>query len=156
MADPWCDNPNSSSSSDPNALGDATALSFEDNFEPAVGGDQQQPRDGRLPDSDSYLAALERRLRRIRTNPTVLEQLAERREACMQQLLNDSTASSYDQLDDSITNHELLRFIRPEQALSVAELAHLVKHDHLEGEQEEQQQDIKEGEESGTESSTSR
>lgn len=159
MADPWCDNPNSSSS-DPNALGDATALSFEDNFEPAVGGDQQQqPRDGRLPDSDSYLAALERRLRRIRTNPTVLEQLAERRGACMQQLLNDSTASSYDQLDERVEpvfNHELLRFIRPEQALSVAELAHLVKHDHLEGEQEEQQQDIKEGEESGTESSTSR
>lgn len=77
----------------------------------------------------------------------------------MQQLLNDSTASSYDQLDERVEpvfNHELLRFIRPEQALSVAELAHLVKHDHLEGEQEEQQQDIKEGEESGTESSTSR
>lgn len=78
----------------------------------------------------------------------------------MQQLLNDSGAAShhYDQLDEpaeSVFNHELLRLIRPEQALSAAELAHLVKHDHLEGEHQEEQQQ-QEGEESGTESSTSR
>lgn len=159
VADPWC-NPNPSS----DAICSAVQLQFEDNFEPTAVGDQQQPRDGRLPDSDSYLAALERRLRRLRTNPTVLQQLAERREACMQQLLNDSAAASqnYDQLDEPVFNHELLRIIRPEQALSAAELAHLLKHDHLEGEeaqeeQQQQQQDYgKEGEESGTESSTSR
>uniref|UniRef100_A0A1Q3FB14 Uncharacterized protein n=1 Tax=Culex tarsalis TaxID=7177 RepID=A0A1Q3FB14_CULTA len=159
LADPWC-NPNPTSAETSDAILSAAQLQFEDNFEPAVGDQQQQPRDGRLPDSDSYLAALERRLKRIKTNPTVLQQLAERREACMQHLLNDDTAAAstrYDQLDEPVFNHELLRIIRPEQALSAAELAHLVKHDHLEGEnQEEHQQQQQEGEESGTESSTSR
>lgn len=108
----------------------------------------------------SALSHAERRLKRIQTNPTVLQQLAERREACMQQLLNDPAAASqnYDQLDEPVFNHELLRLIRPAStALSAAELAHLLKHDHLEREEPEQQQDYgKEGEESGTESSTSR
>lgn len=160
--DPWC-NPNASSEAS-----DATQeLQFEDNFEPSAVPDQQHQPQGRLPDSDSYLATLERRLKRIKTNPTVLQQLAERREACMQQLLNDSSAASnsYDQLDEPVFNHELLRIFRPEQvALSAAELAHLVKYDQLEGEHEDEQQqqqqqgqpDYKEGEESGTESSTSR
>lgn len=169
LADPW-----SSGSSDSN--NDATAptsLQFEDNFEPsghttvvvssASSSDIQQPRDGRLPDSDSYLALLERRLKRIKTNPTVLQQLAERREACLQHLLNDSSVAirgdSELALDEPVNHHELLRFIRPEQALSVAELVHIVKYDHLEqeGTESEQLQDSgKEGEESGTESSTSR
>lgn len=154
-ADPWC-NPNSEPS-------DATQqqLQFEDNFEPSSAVPDQQQR---LADSDTYLAALERRLKRIKTNPTVLQQLAERREACMQQLLNDTSSNnSYDQLDEPVFNHELLRIIRPEQAISAAELAHLVKHDHLAEEHEDEQQqnqnqppDYKEGEESGTESSTSR
>uniref|UniRef100_A0A1Q3FF85 Uncharacterized protein n=1 Tax=Culex tarsalis TaxID=7177 RepID=A0A1Q3FF85_CULTA len=156
LADPWC-NPNPTSAETSDAILSAAQLQFEDNFEPAVGDQQQQPQDGRLPDSDSYLAALERRLKRIKTNPTVLQQLAERREACMQHLLNDDTASTrYDQLDEPVFNHELLRIIRPEQALSAAELAHLVKHDHLEGENQEEPQQQQEGEESGTESSTSR
>lgn len=172
LADPW-----SSGSSD--SIIDAaapTSLQFEDNFEPSAPGvsvsgassssssDIQQPRDGRLPDSDSYLALLERRLRRIRTNPTVLQQLAERREACMQHLLNDSSAAlradSELALDEPVNQHELLRFIRPEQALSVAELVHIVKYDHLEQEPTEPEHLLhdsgKEGEESGTESSTSR
>lgn len=157
QVDPWCN-----ASSDPS---DATQLQFEDNFEPpaVVRDSQQQPQDGRLPDSDSYLATLERRLKRIKSNPTVLQQLAERREACMQQLLNDTSAAAsngnYDEQLEYETpafNHELLRIIRPEQALSAAELVHLVKYDHLEGAEEEP--DCKEGgeEESGTESSTSR
>lgn len=160
-ADPWCSpNPGSEPS-------DATQqqLQFEDNFEPSSAVPDQQQR---LADSDTYLAALERRLKRIKTNPTVLQQLAERREACMQQLLNDTSSAAasnnYDQLDEPVFNHELLRIIRPEQAISAAELAHLVKHDHLAEEHEDEQQqqnqnqpaDYKEGEESGTESSTSR
>lgn len=167
LADPWSSTTGSSDSS--NGKPNAASLQFEDNFEPTVvhsnGGDNQQPRDGRLPDSDSYLAALERRLRRIRSNPTVLQQLAERREACMQHLLSDNSSTPARgnpelDLDEPVNNHELLRFIRPEQALSVAELVHLVKYDHLEQEpnapQEHEPDSGKEGEESGTESSTSR
>lgn len=162
-ADPWC-NPNPGS--EPSDATQQQQLQFEDNFEPSSAVPDQQQR---LADSDTYLAALERRLKRIKTNPTVLQQLAERREACMQQLLNDTssvaTSNNYDQLDEPVFNHELLRIIRPEQAISAAELAHLVKHDHLAEEHEDEQQqqqnqnqpaDYKEGEESGTESSTSR
>lgn len=160
LADPW-----SSSSSDSSKIihSDATSasLQFEDNFDQSSPSSQQQPQEGRLPDSDSYLAVLERRLKKLKTTPTVLQQLAERREACMQHLLNDGGATlraeSDLQLDEPVNNHELLRFIRPEQALSVAELVHLVKYDHHEQEPTEQEQDsCKEGEESGTESSTSR
>lgn len=161
-ADPWC-NPNPSS--EPSDATQHQQLQFEDNFEPSSAVPDQQQR---LADSETYLAALERRLKRIKTNPTVLQQLAERREACMQQLLNDTSSAAasnnYDQLDEPVFNHELLRIIRPEQAISAAELAHLVKHDHLAEEHEDEQQqqnqnqpaDYKEGEESGTESSTSR
>lgn len=85
----------------------------------------------------------------------------------MQHLLNDNSSTFARgnpelDLDEPVNNHELLRFIRPEQALSVAELVHLVKYDHLEQEpnqaphQEQEPDSGKEGEESGTESSTSR
>lgn len=102
-------------------------------------------------------------MKRIKTNPTVLQQLTERREACLEHLLNDNSVNirgdSELALDEPVNHHELLRFIRPEQALSVAELVHIVKYDHLEPEptESEHPQDfVKEGEESGTESSTSR
>ncbi|XP_055633115.1 uncharacterized protein LOC129773526 [Toxorhynchites rutilus septentrionalis] len=159
LADPW-------GSSDSSNIQNSTFLQFEDNFEltdvcVSSHSSLQQPQDGRLPDSDSYLALLERKLSKLKTNPTVLEQLTERREACMQYLLNDSQLScrtdSDLNLEEPVNNHELLRFIRPEQALSVAELVHLVKYDHLEPEPAEQEQErCREGEESGTESSTSR
>lgn len=161
LADPWSTGSSDSINSNPHS----TSLQFEDNFEPpgVCSSENQQPREGRLPDSDSYLAVLERRLKRIRSNPTVLQQLAERREACMQHLLNDNSSARRNsdlELDEPVNNHELLRFIRPEQALSVAELVHLIKYDHLEQEptahQEQEPDSGKEGEESGTESSTSR
>ncbi|XP_055590255.1 uncharacterized protein LOC129742380 [Uranotaenia lowii] len=175
-ADPWTGIGNNSIDRDSTEIGGsaeaASTLQFEDNFEPVVeasSNNNQLPRDGRLPDSDSYLATLESRLKRLKTNPSVLQQLAERREACMQHLLNDSTApigndlSLYLELDEPVNNREILRLIRPEQPLSVAEVVHLVNHDQLERQQQEQQ-DLaavefatgKDGEESGTESSTSR
>lgn len=136
-------------------------LEFEDNFNPPQLPplNPREPQDNRLPDSDNYLAALEKRLHRLKTNPTVLQQLAERREACMQSLLGGSTTLRSDAelvLEEPVTNIELLRFIRPEQALSQAEIVQLVQHDHLQLEADEQEAEAREGEESGTESSTSR
>lgn len=170
VADPW--NTNSNSSSDINQQGDSGSsyLQFEDNFEPPRTSEQsiQQPQEGRLPDSDNYLAVLERKLKRLKTNPSVLQQLAERREVCMQHLLNDSAHRRSDpsesdllELEEPVSNYEFLRFIKPEQALSVAELVNLVKYDHLEPDpantqEHEEAASGKEGEESGTESSTSR
>ncbi|GAB0086404.1 Coiled-coil domain containing protein 32 [Sergentomyia squamirostris] len=126
---------------------------FEDNFQPSSNCE-------RLPDSQEYLNRLESKLRRIKTDPGVLHQLAEKREACLQSLLEDCDEGVQANreidlnLDAPVTNtdfrpaQEIARFLRPEQALSVGEIVHLVQHDHLqvESEEEEQQQQPKEAE----------
>uniref|UniRef100_A0A182S5H4 Uncharacterized protein n=1 Tax=Anopheles maculatus TaxID=74869 RepID=A0A182S5H4_9DIPT len=138
----------------------ASSLEFEDNFIPEQPPlNPREPQDNRLPDSDNYLAALEKRLHRLRSNPNVLQQLAERREACMQSLLGGNITLRTDadlELEEPVNSNELLRFIRPEQALSQAEVVQLVQHDQLQLEAEEHAEELREGEESGTESSTSR
>lgn len=136
------------------------SLEFEDNFIPQQSSplNPREPQDNRLPDSDNYLATLEKRLHRLKHNPGVLQQLAERREACMQSLLAGSIALRTDadlELEEPVNSNELLRFIRPEQALSQAEVVQLVQHDQLQLDAEEYEESH-EGEESGTESSTSR
>ncbi|XP_052871288.1 uncharacterized protein LOC128276870 [Anopheles cruzii] len=129
------------------------SLEFEDNFDPKL--NPRQPQDNRLPDSDNYLAVLEKRLDRLKHSSSVLQQLSERREACMRSLLSDSTTLRGEllELEEPVNNSELLRFIRPVQALSQAEIVRLVHHDQL---QKEEHEESREGEESGTESSTSR
>ncbi|XP_050079169.1 uncharacterized protein LOC126566011 [Anopheles maculipalpis] len=138
----------------------ASSLAFEDNFSPEQPPlNPREPQDNRLPDSDNYLAALEKRLHRLRNNPNVLQQLTERREACMQSLLGGSVTLRTDAdlvLEEPVNSNELIRFIRPEQALSQAEVVQLVQHDQLQLEADEQAEETREGEESGTESSTSR
>uniref|UniRef100_A0A182W7E3 Sepiapterin reductase n=1 Tax=Anopheles minimus TaxID=112268 RepID=A0A182W7E3_9DIPT len=133
------------------------SLEFEDNFIPQQPPlNPREPQDNRLPDSDNYLAALEKRLHRLKNHPSVLQQLAERREACMQSLLGGNVALRTDadlELEEPVNSNELLRFIRPEQALSQAEVVQLVQHDQLQLEAEEHEE-TREGEESGTESST--
>uniref|UniRef100_A0A182NTM9 Sepiapterin reductase n=1 Tax=Anopheles dirus TaxID=7168 RepID=A0A182NTM9_9DIPT len=135
----------------------AASLEFEDNFIPQQPPlNPRQPQDNRLPDSDNYLAALEKRLHRLKHNPGVLQQLAERREACMQSLLAGSIALRTDadlELEEPVNSNELLRFIRPEQALSQAEVVQLVQHDQLQLDAEEYDESH-EGEESGTETTT--
>ncbi|XP_059616070.1 uncharacterized protein LOC132261308 [Phlebotomus argentipes] len=128
-----------------------TEIGFEDNF---------QPKSERLPDSQEYLDRLESKLRRIKKDPNVLRQLAEKREACLQSLLvdcGDGVQANREidlNLDAPVNStdfraaQEIARFLRPEQALSVGEVVHLVKHDQLqvESEEEEQQQQPKEAE----------
>uniref|UniRef100_A0A182JU63 Sepiapterin reductase n=1 Tax=Anopheles christyi TaxID=43041 RepID=A0A182JU63_9DIPT len=73
--------------------------------------------------------ASKKRLHRLRNNPSVLQQLAERREACMQTLLGGDAALRTDadlELEEPVNSNELLRFIRPEQALSQAEVVQLL------------------------------
>ncbi|EFA08712.1 hypothetical protein TcasGA2_TC006383 [Tribolium castaneum] len=70
---------------------------FEDNFVPSV-------RDT-LPDSDQYLATLEKRLRDIKNDPDFLKQLRAKREACLQNLLNGETQFERDDdLDAPVNN----------------------------------------------------
>lgn len=161
FADPWIEQDRQATNhlpSETRAVDDS--LEFEDNFIPQQLPplNPREPQDNRLPDSDNYLATLEKRLHRLKNAPTVLQQLAERREACMQSLLGGNVAFRSEaelELEEPVSNSELLRFIRPEQALSQAEIVQLVQHDQLQLEAEEYDEG-REGEESGTESSTSR
>lgn len=91
-------------------------------------------------------------MRRIKKDPSVLRQLAEKREACLQSLLVDCDSGVQENreidlnLDAPVSNtdfrpaQEIARFLHPEQALSVGEVVHLVKHDHLQVESEEEEQ----------------
>ncbi|XP_055678570.1 uncharacterized protein LOC129787208 [Lutzomyia longipalpis] len=139
-----------------------TEIGFEDNFQPARATSE------RLPDSKEYLDRLESKLRRIKNNPDVLRQLAEKREACLQSLLVDCSEEVQANrdidlnLDAPVGNpdfraaQEIARFLRPEQALSVGEVVHLVKHDHLQIESEEEEQQQQQAKEAEGESDGSR
>lgn len=78
----------------------------------------------------------EKKLNKLKTNSSVLQQLTERREACMENLLNGTIEleanTDLDFEDNSRTSHrQLVRHIIPEQAINSAELVHIIKHDHL-------------------------
>ncbi|XP_017779145.1 PREDICTED: uncharacterized protein LOC108564572 [Nicrophorus vespilloides] len=70
--DPWATTGNTETSQE-------VCSSFEDNFKP------ETPH---LPDSDQYLATLESKLQKIKNDPDILKQLAEKKESCMQQLIS--------------------------------------------------------------------
>lgn len=71
-------------------------------------------------------------MKKIRSDPDVLKQLAEKRDACISQLLNNTYDQEYDSLDTPLTSSSLLRAVAPEkQALTAGEVAELVKYDRL-------------------------
>lgn len=73
-------------------------------------------------------------MQKIKSNTDVLAQLAEKREACMQQLLINGAALEQDQHIDfeNSTTSLILKTIAPQkQALNQGELLELVKNDHL-------------------------
>lgn len=141
VTDPWsCGHNNQTSSSSD----EISALKFEDNFTPSV--------QDTLPDSAQYLASLgisilliyshltppllEKRLRDIKNDPDILKQLREKREACLQNLLNSNRLlfeDSDDNLDLPVGNSQILRAILPQKAaLNRGEIVDLVNYDQLE------------------------
>ncbi|XP_053673706.1 uncharacterized protein LOC128723966 [Anopheles nili] len=123
----------------------AVPLEFEDNFIPEQPQlNPREPQDNRLPDSDSYIRTLERRLHRLKNNLSILQQLTERRNACMQSLLNGDITlhtEAVDELQNTLVNgNELLRFYRPDQALTQIEIEQLLEHDHLQLQAEENEE----------------
>lgn len=114
-------------------------LFFEDNFE---GNKEEKPKFEPLSDSAEYLSILQKRLARLQ-NPKVVEQLREKRDQCMRELLEGSTTTglltdSQLNLEASIgltenqTANEIIRFIKPEQPLTAGEVVPIIKHDQLE------------------------
>ncbi|KAF5270712.1 hypothetical protein FQA39_LY01450 [Lamprigera yunnana] len=99
---------------------------FEDNFKPLVSDT--------LPDSKEYLAALENKLAKLKSDPNILKQLADKREACMQQLLSAdyNTVVGEQSFDTPVENSTILRTIAPEkQALTEGERVTLIEYDQL-------------------------
>ncbi|CAH0564165.1 unnamed protein product [Brassicogethes aeneus] len=104
-------------------------LNFEDNFSPS--------QNDKLPDSEQYLAILEEKLRKIKSDPDVLRQLAEKRESCMQQLMlaDPFYEDENIELDTPVPNSHIIRTLQPQkQALNQGEIVELVKYDQLNNE----------------------
>lgn len=115
-------------------------LFFEDNFESPES--REKPQFEPLSDSEEYLAILQRRLSKLQ-NPKVLEQVRQKRDQCMRELLGTTThtgllTDSQLNLDASVglsdnqTANEIIRFIKPEQPLTAGEVVPIIKHDQLE------------------------
>lgn len=120
---------------------------FEDNF---VTKEFQK-----LDDSEEYLKILENRLKKIKKNSGVLSQLKEKREECINNLLNASQTINTDkdfELETEIESNKLVSHIQPIQPQTVGEIAHLVKHDHL-SQQKEEEDEEEESKKKNTESS---
>lgn len=130
---------------------DLVDLFFEDNFSETQVQTVNNREFKKLDDSEQYLAVLEAKLNKIKNDPRVLAQLAERRAQCMRELCEGSGAGtltdsqlSLDKtvetlfLEESRAN-DLVRRIRPEQALSAGEVVPIVKHDVLQIRNEEEE-----------------
>ncbi|CAG9832566.1 unnamed protein product [Diabrotica balteata] len=112
-----------------------TKFEFEDNFTPSLSN--------KLPDSEEYLALLEEKLRKIKNDPNILTQLAAKREACMEQLLNGVNGNGIDHFDEDIldldeptANSQVLRAIAPQrQALNRGKIVEFIKYDQLDNEE---------------------
>ncbi|XP_076269463.1 uncharacterized protein LOC143202058 isoform X2 [Rhynchophorus ferrugineus] len=109
---------------------DKKITKFEDDFIPLINNDK-------LPDHEAYLAILESKLRKIKSDPNVLRQLAAKKEGFMLQLLNEEHSYSVEQshLDEPIPNSQILRTLLPQkQALNQGEVVELIKYDQLSSE----------------------
>ncbi|KAL7011661.1 hypothetical protein ACKWTF_014377 [Chironomus riparius] len=108
---------------------------FEDNFVP-------KSEFQKLDDSEDYLKILENRLKKIKQNPSVLNQLKEKREELVGNLLNSSTTritTDKDiELDESIESNKIISHLIPEQPQTIGEIAHLIKHDQLDLQKQEE------------------
>lgn len=107
---------------------------FEDNFTKST----FQP----LPDSEEYLQSLEKKLKKLKTSQTFLNQLKSKREDCISNLLRDNSRNITNEelleLDTPIQSsvQEICRHFCPEQPLNVGETVHIIQHDHLEKSEE--------------------
>lgn len=132
---------------------DSIGLQFEDNFHEthSLSNSGINQNFEKLPDSAEYLAALEKRLAKIKKNPDTIKQLQTRRELAFRELLESDapsntilTDSQLDldatvQLTENRTANEIIRHIQPVQALTAGEVVPIIKHDHLRSKEEEEE-----------------
>lgn len=95
----------------------------------------------------SWIIFTESRLRKIKKDPTVLQQLKEKREECFNNLLNNSFSITTEQdfeLDEGVKPNEILRHLIPAQAQTIGEIAHLIRHDQLDQQKQENEDNSEE------------
>lgn len=86
------------------------------------------------------MTSLESRLKKIKKDPSVLKQLKEKREECLNNLLNTSYSLRSEQdfeLEESVKSNEIIRHLLPAQAQTVGEIAYLIQHDTLDQQKQE-------------------
>lgn len=86
----------------------------------------------------------ESRLKKIKKDPSVLAQLKEKREECFQNLLNNSFTIRTEQdfeLEEGIQANKIISHLIPAQPQTVGEIAHLVRHDELDLQKQEAEEE---------------
>lgn len=95
--------------------------------------------------SFSYVVCLEKRLKKLQKDANVVDQLAARREHCMENLLrnnitlHDSVNEDLNRLEEDFEDsrrRDLTRYLVPEQAQNSSELVHIINYDQLEARQQ--------------------
>ncbi|XP_045477668.1 uncharacterized protein LOC123682898 isoform X2 [Harmonia axyridis] len=114
------------------------SFKFEDDFSIPISQTLSHERlISALPDSDQYLATLESKLKQLKSDSNIVEQLIAKREACMQQLLaGENVFAEEIDLDQPVNN--LKNLLSSRQALNQGEIVDLLKHDQLENTEEVQ------------------
>lgn len=83
---------------------------------------------------------LEKKLRKLRNDSNILDQLKARREQCMEHLLQGELNLDQQFIDEALRldeefesnrRRDIVRHIQPEQPLNLGELIHIINHDHL-------------------------
>lgn len=93
----------------------------------------------------SMFQLLESRLKKIKKDPSVLQQLKKKREECFNNLLNNSLSIRSEEdfeFDESVNSIEIIRHLNPAQPQTVGEVAHLVKHDLLDQQKQEDEEEV--------------
>jgi hypothetical protein len=84
--------------------------------------------------------SLESRLNKIKKDPSVLKQLQQKREECLQNLLNNSISIRSDQdleLEESVQTNRIISHLIPAQPQTIGEITHLLRHDELDLQKQE-------------------
>ncbi|XP_013106963.2 uncharacterized protein LOC106086724 [Stomoxys calcitrans] len=160
--DPWsvqhpenCTNGHNPTSSATESSVDSDCVGFEDSFttfsnnnntqeERNFSSDNNKPEHQPLPDSQTYLKSLERKLSNLKKNSKLVDALTEKRNDCLRSLVQSDLSRNGScnndlllELEASIGNtdsavHNLYRQIQPIQPVTVGETVHIVNYDQLE------------------------
>jgi Coiled-coil domain containing 32 len=85
----------------------------------------------------------ESRLNKIKKDPSILKQLKEKREECLNNLLNTSLNYNTErdfELEEEVKSHDIIRHLIPAQAQTAGEVAHLIQHDILDQQKQESEE----------------